>query len=147
MRYPKIRKIAFPSIEGAICLATTLRILEVKSNALGWTAARRIKDMAKSMEMVAKKSSYKWNLGTHLSFRLLRCNKNIAHLEINTNKLLISFVSLFIPPKISNEKMRLRCDWSITPAKMHFGPCPTSPALSEDVRKILLTPLLNLHHV
>ena len=41
-------------------MATTLRILEVKSNALGWTAARRIKDMAKSMEMVAKKSSYNW---------------------------------------------------------------------------------------
>ena len=56
------------------------------------SSAKRIKDMAKSMEMVAKKSSYKWNLGTHLSFRLLRCNKNIAHLEINANKLLISFV-------------------------------------------------------
>jgi len=41
-------------------LARTLRILEVKSNALGWTAARRIKDMAKSMEIIAKKSSYKW---------------------------------------------------------------------------------------
>ena len=38
-------------------MATTLRILEVKSNALGWTAARRIKDMAKSMEMVAKKAA------------------------------------------------------------------------------------------
>ena len=56
----KLKKIAFPSIEGVICLARTLRILKVKSNTLGWTAERRIKYMAKSMEMVAKKSSYKW---------------------------------------------------------------------------------------
>ena len=84
-------------MESAICLARTLRILEVKSNALGWTAARRIKYMAKSMEIFTKKSSYKLMaiLGTHLSFRLLRCNQKYRT-SWNKCKLLISFLCSFL---------------------------------------------------
>jgi len=47
--------------------------------------------VAKSMIMAASKSNKRFFKETYFSFRPIRCNKNIAHLEINTNITLDSF--------------------------------------------------------
>ena len=73
-------------------LASTPRILAVKWNVLDEHATWVMATVWKWLQ----EKAIKGYLGTYLLFRPFCCDKNIAHLEINANKLLISCVCLVL---------------------------------------------------